>query len=79
MAAPTLYDGGLTIPQVHNSHEDIEGGARFCESLGRGFESSSGGVPLFRVWPQALTMRSISTQAPSGSAAAAIVVRAGKG
>ena len=28
---------------------------------------------------QALTMRSISTQAPSGSAAAAIVVRAGKG
>src|SRR5215469_7691788 len=32
-----------------------------------------------RVWPQALTTRSISTQAPSGSAAAAIVVRAGKG
>jgi hypothetical protein len=29
--------------------------------------------------PQALTTRSISTQAPSGSAAAAIVVRAGKG
>src|SRR5262249_25773274 len=32
-----------------------------------------------RVSPQALTTRSISTQAPSGSAAAAIVVRAGKG
>src|ERR1700731_4132458 len=32
-----------------------------------------------RVWPQPLTTRSISTQAPSGSAAAAIVVRAGKG
>src|SRR6202007_547204 len=31
-----------------------------------------------RVLPQALTTRSISTQAPSGSAAAAIVVRAGK-
>src|SRR5271156_4379778 len=29
--------------------------------------------------PQALTTRSISTQAPSGSAATAIVVRAGKG
>src|SRR5438270_12121053 len=29
--------------------------------------------------PQALTTRSISTQAPSGSAAAPIVVRAGKG
>ncbi len=29
--------------------------------------------------PQALTTRSISTQAPSGSAAAAIAVRAGKG
>ena len=32
-----------------------------------------------RVLPQALTTRSISTRAPSGSAAAAIVVRAGKG
>src|SRR5277367_4512918 len=32
-----------------------------------------------RVSPQALTTRSISTQAPSGSAATAIVVRAGKG
>src|ERR1700719_5150925 len=32
-----------------------------------------------RASPQALTTRSISTQAPSGSAAAAIVVRAGKG
>src|SRR5579864_9180124 len=32
-----------------------------------------------RVWPQALTTRSISTQAPSGSAAAPIAVRAGKG
>src|ERR1700758_2319896 len=32
-----------------------------------------------RVSPQALTTRSISTQAPTGSAAAAIVVRAGKG
>jgi len=32
-----------------------------------------------RVLPQALTTRSISTQAPSGSAAAPIVVRAGKG
>ncbi len=32
-----------------------------------------------RVSPQALTTRSISTQAPSGSAAAPIVVRAGKG
>src|SRR5579863_6870540 len=32
-----------------------------------------------RVLPQALTTRSISTQAPSGSAATAIVVRAGKG
>src|SRR6202048_5098324 len=31
------------------------------------------------VSPQALTTRSISTQAPSGSAAAPIVVRAGKG
>src|SRR5262245_10235289 len=34
---------------------------------------------ILRVWPQVLTTRSISTQAPSGSAAAAIVVRAGKG
>src|SRR5215470_12481802 len=33
----------------------------------------------FRASPQALTTRSISTQAPSGSAAAPIVVRAGKG
>src|SRR5580704_14339420 len=33
----------------------------------------------FRALPQALTTRSISTQAPSGSAATAIVVRAGKG
>src|SRR6266436_3607985 len=32
-----------------------------------------------RALPQALTTRSISTQAPSGSAATAIVVRAGKG
>ena len=32
-----------------------------------------------RVLPQALTTRSISTQAPSGSAATAITVRAGKG
>src|SRR6202162_2961780 len=32
-----------------------------------------------RASPQALTTRSISTQAPSGSAATAIVVRAGKG
>src|SRR5215472_4939780 len=32
-----------------------------------------------RVSPQALATRSISTQAPSGSAAASIVVRAGKG
>src|SRR5205814_7095144 len=32
-----------------------------------------------RVWPQAMTTRSISTQAPSGSSAAPIVVRAGKG
>src|ERR1700720_315110 len=32
-----------------------------------------------RVLPQALTTRSTSTQAPSGSAATAIVVRAGKG
>jgi hypothetical protein len=32
-----------------------------------------------RLLPQALTTRSISTQAPSGSAATAIVVRAGKG
>src|SRR5215468_228922 len=32
-----------------------------------------------RAWPQALTTRSISTQAPSGSAATPIVVRAGKG
>src|SRR5437016_10664852 len=32
-----------------------------------------------RVLPQALTTRSISTQAPSGRAATAIVVRAGKG
>ncbi len=31
------------------------------------------------VLPQALTTRSISTQAPSGSAATPIVVRAGKG
>src|SRR5579859_106176 len=31
------------------------------------------------VQPQALTMRSISTEAPSGSAATPIVVRAGKG
>ncbi len=33
----------------------------------------------FHAPPLALTTRSISTQAPSGSAAAAIVVRAGKG
>ncbi len=33
----------------------------------------------FRVSPQALTTMSISTQAPSASAATAIVVRAGKG
>src|SRR4029077_10706716 len=33
----------------------------------------------FRVLPQALTTRSISTQAPSGSATTPIVVRAGKG
>jgi hypothetical protein len=32
-----------------------------------------------RASPQALTTRSISTQAPNGSAATAIVVRAGKG
>src|SRR5256885_9349434 len=32
-----------------------------------------------RVLPQALTTRSISTEAPSGSAATAITVRAGKG
>src|SRR5438270_8536814 len=32
-----------------------------------------------RVWPQPLTTRSISTQAPSGSAATPIAVRAGKG
>src|ERR1051325_900468 len=32
-----------------------------------------------RLCPQALTTRSISTQAPSGSAATPIVVRAGKG
>src|ERR1700684_610893 len=32
-----------------------------------------------RASPQALTTRSISTQAPRGSAATAIVVRAGKG
>src|SRR5258708_6334309 len=32
-----------------------------------------------RVLPQALTTRSISTHAPSGSAATPIVVRAGKG
>src|SRR5690242_21777739 len=32
-----------------------------------------------RASPQALTTRSISTQAPSGSAATAIVVRAGNG
>src|SRR5437660_10759636 len=32
-----------------------------------------------RLLPQALTTRSISTQAPSGSAATAIAVRAGKG
>src|SRR5207253_9634932 len=32
-----------------------------------------------RVLPQALATRSISTQAPSGSAATAITVRAGKG
>jgi hypothetical protein len=33
----------------------------------------------FCLLPQALTTRSISTQAPSGSAAAPIAVRAGKG
>src|SRR5437773_10235122 len=32
-----------------------------------------------RVWAQAMTTRSISTQAPSGSSAATFVVRAGKG
>jgi hypothetical protein len=40
------------------------------------------GALLFELWnlrasPQVLTTKSISTQAPSGSAAAAIVVRAG--
>src|SRR6476646_10751107 len=40
LAAPPLYDGERTIPQLHNCHHDIDCQARSCYSWG-------GGVFLF--------------------------------